>query len=106
MLKQKLKKGDTVCVIAGKDKGKSGEILKMFPLEGRALVSGINMVTKHQKATRTAASGIVKKETKIHVSNLAYSLNGVATKIALKTMEDGLKVRIAKKTGEVIANKN
>lgn len=100
MLKQKLKKGDTVIVITGKDKGKSGEILKMFPEESKALVSEVNMVTKHQKATKTAASGIIKKEMKIHISNLAYSLNGVATKIGFRTKEDGSKVRVAKKTGE------
>ena len=100
MLKQKLKKGDTVIVITGKDKGKSGEILKIFPLDSKVLVSGINMVTKHQKASRTEAGGIVKKEMRIHISNLAYSINGIATKLGSRTAEDGKKIRVAKKTGE------
>lgn len=100
MVKQKLRKGDTVIVITGKDKGKSGEILQIFPPESKVLVSGINTVTKHQKATKTEASGIIKKEMKIHISNLAYSVNGVATKLGLRTTEDGQKIRVAKKTGE------
>lgn len=107
MLKQKLKKGDVVIVIAGKDKGKKGEILRMFPSEGRAIVAGINMVTKHQKATKAQASGIIKKEAKIQISNIAYlDSNGAPTKITFKILEDGKKVRVAKKSGEVIVNKN
>ena len=107
MLKQKLKKGDVVIVIAGKDKGKKGEILRMFPSEGRAIVAGINMVTKHQKATKTEAAGIIKKEAKIQISNIAYlDSNGFPTKITFKILEDGKKVRVAKKSGEVIGIKN
>lgn len=105
MTKQKLKKGDTVVVIAGKDKGKTGEILKMFPDEGKAMVAGVNVVKKHQKASKTSAGGIIEKELKIQISNVAYSENGVATKIAFKINEDGTKVRVAKKTGKVIADK-
>lgn len=104
--KYKLKKGDKVVVISGKYKGKSGEIIRMFPSEGRAIVSGINIVTKHQKATRNEASGIVKKEAKIQVSNIAYlDSNGNPSKITFKVLDNGKKVRVAKKTGEVIEDK-
>lgn len=106
MVKQKLKKGDVVIVITGKDKGKKGEILRMFPSEGRALVAGINMVTKHQKATKAQAAGIIKKEAKIQISNIAYlDSNGSPTKITFKILDDGKKVRVAKKSGEIIENK-
>jgi large subunit ribosomal protein L24 len=106
MAKYKLKKGDVVIVVAGKNKGKTGEILKVFPAVNRAIVAGVNMVKKHQKATKTAAAAIIEKETKIHISNIAYvDSKGAATKIAFKILEDGSKVRIAKTTGEVIANK-
>jgi len=106
MIKHRLKKGDKVIVISGRDKGKQGEILQMFPTENRALVSGINMVTKHQKATRTEAAGIVKKESKIQISNIAYlDSKGVPTKITFKTLEDGSKVRVAKKSGDIIEDK-
>ena len=102
----KLRKGDVVIVITGRDKGKTGEILRVFPKENRAIVAGVNIVKKHQKATRAAAAGIIEKEARIQLSNIAYAgSNGVATKIAFKTLEDGSKVRVAKKTGEIIANK-
>ena len=107
MVKQKLRKGDLVIVNTGKDKGKTGEILRIFPSENRALVAGINMVTKHQKPTRGDAGGIIKKEAKIQLSNISYldPIKKVATKLAFKILEDGSKVRVAKKSGEVIANK-
>lgn len=105
MEKKKLKKGDNVIVIVGKDKGKTGEILRMFPAENTAIVAGVNMVTKHQKATKTAESGIIRKEAKINLSNLAYAVNGKPSKLGFKILEDGSKVRFAKKTGEIIANK-
>lgn len=106
-LKQKLKKGDVVVVLAGRDKGKQGEILSVFPKDGKAIVAGINMVTKHQKPSRSSAGGIIKKESKIHLSNIAYldPIKKVATKISFKILEDGAKVRIAKKSGEVISDK-
>jgi len=106
MIKQKLKKGDTVIVVTGKDKGKTGEILRIFPVEGRAIVGGINLVKKHQKPTRDSAGGIITKEAKIQVSNLAYldPIKKVATKIGFKILKDGTKVRFAKKSGEIIAN--
>lgn len=108
MIKQKLRKGDTVIVITGKDKGKTGEIQRIFPAEGRAIVSGINMIKKHQKPTKASAGGIVSKEAKIQVSNIAFldPIKKVATKIAFKILKDGSKVRVAKKSGEVIANKS
>lgn len=107
MIKHKLKKGDIVIVVTGKDKGKSGEILRMFPSEGRAIVAGVNMIKKHQKPSRTSAGGIITKEAKIQVSNIAFldPIKKVATKIAFKILEDGSKVRVAKKSGEVIDNK-
>ncbi len=106
MQKYKLKKGDQVVVITGKYKGKSGEIIRMFPSEGRAIVSGVNIATKHQKATKNEESGIVKKEAKIQISNIAYlDSNGNSSKITFKILEDGKKVRVAKRTGEIIEDK-
>lgn len=103
-VKQKLKKGDAVIVIAGKDKGKTGEILRVFPKENRVIVAGINIITKHQKPTRLSAGGIVKKEAKIQLSNIAYldPVKKIATKLSFKILENGKKVRVAKKSGEVV----
>lgn len=105
MVKQKLKKGDNVIVITGKDKGKTGEISKMFPAENKVLISGINVVTKHQKATKTSAGGIIKIDAKMDISKIAYCENGKATKIGFKVDDTGKKVRVAKKTGNVIVDK-
>lgn len=107
MVKQKLRKGDPVIVITGKDRGKTGEILKVFPSDNRALVSGVNIITKHQKPTRTESGGIVKKEAKIRLSNIAYldPIKKIATKLSFKILEDGTKVRVAKKSGEVLESK-
>ena len=100
----KVKKGDRVIVTTGRDKGKKGEVLKMLPDEGRALVQGVNMVKRHQRQTQTQAGGIVAKESSIHISNLAHvdPKSGGATRIGFKTLGDGRKVRFAKKSGEVI----
>lgn len=100
----KLIKGDPVIVVTGKDKNKTGEILRVFPAEGRAIVSGVNVIKKHQKPTRTSEGGIIEKEAKIQLSNIAYldPKEKVATKIMFKMLEDGTKVRVAKKSGEVI----
>lgn len=105
--KMKLKKGDQVIVIAGKDKGKKGRILFVDRKSNRVVVEATNMVTKHQKANRQNQSGgIVKMEAPIHVSNVMYLHKGEPTKIGYKIEEgsDGMviKKRIAKKTGEVI----
>jgi len=99
-----IKKGDRVIVIAGRDKGKKGEVIKLFPKEDRALVAGVNVVKRHQRQTQSQAGGIVNKESAIHLSNLAHvdPKSGNATRIGFKTLNDGRKVRFAKKSGEVI----
>lgn len=103
-VKQKLRKGDRVIVLTGRDKGKKGEILKMMPKEGRAIVSGVNMVRRHQKQTAKDEGGIVSKEASIDVSNIAIEdpKDGEATRIGFKILNDGRKVRFAKRSGEVI----
>ncbi len=100
----KIKKGDRVIVTTGRDKGKKGEVIKMFPSENRALVSGINVVKRHQRQTQRAQGGIVSKESPIDLSNLAHvdPKSGGATRIGFKKMNDGRTVRFAKKSGEVI----
>jgi large subunit ribosomal protein L24 len=99
-----IKKGDRVIVTTGRDKGKKGEVLKIFPKEDRALVQGVNVVKRHQRQTQTQQGGIVNKESAIHLSNLAHvdPKSGGATRIGFKTLGDGRKVRFAKKSGEVI----
>ena len=100
----KIKKGDRVIVTTGRDKGKKGEVIKMFPSENRALVSGVNVVKRHQRQTQRAQGGIVSKESPIDLSNLAHvdPKSGGATRIGFKKMNDGRTVRFAKKSGEVI----
>jgi len=99
-----IKKGDRVIVTAGRDKGKKGEVLKIFPKEDRALVQGVHVVKRHQRQTQTQQGGIVNKESSIHLSNLAHvdPKSGKATRVGFKTLNDGRKVRFAKKSGEVI----
>lgn len=99
----KLKKGDKVVVVAGKDKGKRGEILSVLPAEGRAVVQGVNLVKRHQRPTQTSAGGINTKEASIQLSNLMIEdpKDGAPTRVGFK-VEDGKKVRFAKKSGEVI----
>ena len=100
----KIRKGDRVIVHTGRDRGKKGEVLRVFPKEDRALVSGINMVKRHQRQTQTQQAGIVTKEAPIHLSNIALTdpKTGKATRIGSKTLSDGRRVRFAKKSGEVI----
>ena len=100
----KIKKGDRVIVTTGRDKGKKGEVLKVFPKEDRALVSGVNIAKRHQKQTAKLQGGIVNKEAPIQLSNLAHvdPKSGEATRIGFKVLNDGRKVRFAKKSGEVI----
>ncbi|SRR5690606_14629828 len=100
----KIKKGDTVVVIAGRDKGKSGEVIKMLPAEGRALVRGVNLVRRHQRQTAQAEGGIITKESPIHLSNLqiADPKDGKPTRVGFKIKEDGTKVRVAKRSGDLI----
>jgi large subunit ribosomal protein L24 len=104
MSKMKIKKGDKVIVIAGDDKGKTGEVLRAMPKLGKVVVQGVNMVKKHTKPSQTSAGGIVTKEAAIQVSNVAIvTADGKASKVGYKTV-DGLKKRVARKTGEVIDN--
>ena len=99
----KLKKGDKVVVLAGKDKGKEGEILSVMPKENRAVVQGVNMVIHHTRQSQTTQGGRTPKEASIDLSNLAMvdPKDGGATRVGFK-MVDGQKVRYAKKSGEVI----
>jgi large subunit ribosomal protein L24 len=99
----KIKKGDTVVVLAGRDKGKTGEVVQSIPTESRVVVRGINIVKRHQRPTQTSAGGIETKEAPIHVSNVALAdpKTGEATRVGFK-MEGDRKVRVAKKSGEVI----
>ncbi|MEM7288925.1 MAG: 50S ribosomal protein L24 [Pseudomonadota bacterium] len=101
---QKLRKGDNVIVLTGKDKGRKGEVLKVNPKEGKALVQGINMVKRHQRQTQSSEAGIVTREAPIQISNLAFvdPKEGKATRVGFKIMDDGRKVRVAKLSGEVI----
>ncbi|GAA0772096.1 50S ribosomal protein L24 [Roseibium denhamense] len=100
----KIKKGDTVVVLTGRDKGKSGEVLKVLREDNKALVRGINMVRRHQKQTQTQEAGIVSKEAAIHMSNIALAdpKDGKATRVGFKTQDDGTKVRVAKRSGDLI----
>jgi len=100
----RIKKGDTVIVIAGRDKGRKGEVLKVLPRENRAIVKGVNIVKRHQRPTQSQAGGIVEKEAPVHVSNLAHidPKDGKPTRVGFKVLEDGRKVRYAKRSGEVI----
>ncbi len=100
----KIKKGDKVVVITGRDKGRSGEVIRVIPTEGRALVRGVNMVKRHTKATMQAEGGIVSKEAAIQLSNLAVAdpKDGKPTRVGFKTLDDGRKVRFAKRSGDLI----
>ncbi|MGH6871175.1 MAG: 50S ribosomal protein L24 [Rhizomicrobium sp.] len=99
-----IRKGDRVIVTTGRDKGKKGEVLKVFPSEDRALVSNVNMVKRHTKQSTKSQGGIVNKEAPVHLSNLAHvdPKSGAATRVGWKVLGDGRKVRFAKKSGEVI----
>ncbi|MEN3794814.1 50S ribosomal protein L24 [Fulvimarina sp. MAC3] len=100
----RLRKGDKVVVLAGKDKGRSGEITKMMPKDEKALVGGINMVKRHQRQTQNAEAGIISKEAPIHLSNLALAdpKDGKPTRVGIKVGDDGKRVRFAKRSGEEI----
>ncbi|WP_173931472.1 50S ribosomal protein L24 [Chelativorans sp. Marseille-P2723] len=101
---QKIKKGDRVVVLSGRDKGRTGEVLKMMPKESKALVSGVNLVRRHQKQTAQTEGGIITKEAPIHVSNLAIAdpKDGKPTRVGFRIEADGKKVRVAKRSGELI----
>lgn len=101
----RIKRGDTVKIIAGKDKGKTGEVLVVLPKSERLIVEGCNMITKHQKPNmQDNTGGIIHKEAPIHVSNVMYydKSRKVASRIRYDWLEDGRKVRVAVKTGETL----
>jgi large subunit ribosomal protein L24 len=99
----RIRKGDTVIVITGKDKGKTGEVLSVHPADERAVVRGVNVARKHQRQTASEQGGIIAKELPIHLSNVALvDRDGKPTRVGFKTVEAGRKVRYAKTTGDVI----
>ena len=101
---QRIKKGDRVVVLTGRDRGKTGEVVKSLPDENRAIVSGVNLVKRHTRQSPTSQGGIIEKEAAIHVSNLAHvdPKDDKPTRIGIRTLEDGKRVRFAKRSGEVI----
>jgi large subunit ribosomal protein L24 len=101
---QKIRKGDTVVVLVGKDKGRSGEVLRVLPKDDKALVRGVNMIVRHQKQTQAQEGGLIRKEAPIHLSNIALTdpKDGKPTRVGFQVQKDGKKVRVAKRSGEVI----
>ena len=100
----RIRKGDKVVVLTGRDKGRSGEVIRVMPKENRALVRGVNVVTRHQRQSTTEEGGLVRKEASIHLSNIALAdrETGKPTRVGFKTLADGRKVRVAKRSGETI----
>jgi large subunit ribosomal protein L24 len=100
----KIRKGDNVIVLTGRDRGKKGEVLRVIPADNRAIVQGVNVVRKHQKQTAQQEGGIIAREATIDLSNLAIEdpKDGKPTRVGVKTLADGSKVRVAKRSGEVI----
>ncbi|WP_295559830.1 50S ribosomal protein L24 [uncultured Hyphomicrobium sp.] len=107
MASLKIKKGDSVVVLTGRDKGKRGEVIEVRPKENRALVRGINVVRRHQRQTASQEGGIISKEAAIQISNLALEdpKDGKPTRVGFRVLEDGKKVRFAKRSGEIIPEK-
>ena len=103
-VKFKIRKGDSVVVRTGRDKGKRGDVLKVIPAENRVIVQGVNMVKRHTKPSQAGPGGIVEKEASIHISNVAHvdPKDDGATRVGFKHLDDGRKVRFAKRSGEVI----
>ena len=100
----KIRKGDRVVVLTGRDKGRTGEVIAVHPSEGRALVRGVNVVKRHQKQSAQQEGGIVSKEAPIHLSNIAVAdpKDGKPTRIGFKVQPDGKKIRVAKRSGAEI----
>jgi large subunit ribosomal protein L24 len=100
----KIRKGDKVVVLTGRDKGRSGEVIEIRPRENRALVRGVNMVRRHQRQTAAQQGGIISKESTVHLSNIAVAdpKDGKPTRVGFKLLKDGRKVRVAKRSGEQI----
>jgi large subunit ribosomal protein L24 len=93
-----------VIVLSGRSKGRTGDVLKVMPREGRAIVQGVNMVKRHTRPSQTQTGGIIEKESSIHMSNLAHvdPKSSIATRVGYKFLEDGRKVRFAKRSGEIL----
>ncbi|WP_157018955.1 50S ribosomal protein L24 [Mesorhizobium xinjiangense] len=100
---QKIRKGDKVVVLAGKDKGRTGEVVRVMPKDEKAVVRGVNMVRRHQRQSQTQEGGILSKEAPIHLSNLAVAdpKDGKPTRVGIE-VKDGQKVRVAKRSGVTI----
>jgi large subunit ribosomal protein L24 len=107
MASLKIKKGDAVVVLTGRDKGKRGEVIEVRPTENRALVRGVNVVRRHQRQTASQEGGIISKEAAIQISNLALEdpKDGKPTRVGFRILDDGKKVRFAKRSGEIIPEK-
>ena len=103
-MSSKIKKGDNVMVMTGKDKGKTGEVLSVLPAKERLLVRGVNIVKRHTKPSQTAPGGIIERENAIHISNVALvdPTSNKATKIGFRILEDGRKVRFSKSSSEIL----
>ena len=103
----KIKKGDRVVVLAGRDRGKQGEVIRVMPKENRALVRGVNMVRRHTRQTASEQGGIISKEGPIQLSNIAIEdpKDGKPSRVGFKMLDDGTKVRFAKRSGEIIPEK-
>ena len=103
-MKFKIKKGDKVVVTTGRDKGKSGEVLRVLRDEARVVVQGVNMIKRHTRPGAGQAGGIIEKEAAIHISNVAHldPKSNKPTRVGYKFLEDGRKVRVAKRSGEVL----
>jgi large subunit ribosomal protein L24 len=104
MIKLKIKKGDKIVVITGKDKGKTGEVLRVLPKDSRLVVQGVNMVKRHTRPAMGQPGGIVEKESTIHISNVAHidPKSNKPTRVGYKELEGGRKVRVARRSGEVL----
>jgi len=100
----KIKKGDKVVILAGRDKGKTGEVVKVIPAEDRMIVAGVNVVKRHTRQTQQTEAGIISKELSIDVSNVAIAdpKDGKPTRVGFKSLEAGRKVRVAKRSGDLI----
>ena len=102
--KLRIKKGDKVVVLSGRDKGKRGDVLKVLPLESRVIVQGVNMVKRHTRPSQVGSGGIIEKEAPLHISNVAHidPASDRPTRVGYTTLEDGRKVRVAKRSGEIL----
>ena len=100
----KIKKGDTVVVLTGRDEGRSGEVIQVIPKESKALVRGVNLVKRHQRQTQSQEGGIISKEAAVHLSNIAIAdpKDGKPTRVGFRILDDGRKVRFAKRSGDLI----